>query len=130
MLETSGSSDHEILKEWADQHNYRRENPLSVQERIQFFIDSAQDRLRVALQQKDKKAQGEMRAMIWEAETALQHFGAGEIDRALIAYDNMHERRAKYNLPLQKRIEQSKIAQHSRRPQLPTRVVLCALGAL
>jgi hypothetical protein len=55
MLETSGSSDHEILKEWADQHNYRRENPLSVQERIQFFIDSAQDRLRVALQQKDKK---------------------------------------------------------------------------
>ncbi len=50
MVETDGSSKAaDDVQKWAEQHNYRHENPLSVRERIQFYIDSAEARLRIAV---------------------------------------------------------------------------------
>lgn len=143
-VKTDGTSerallDHDraLLERWAERHNYRRENPLSVQERIQFYIDSAEARLQIAMRdlenepdvetlvkqlknESDKSAQrktlrkieklanapGDLRAMIREAKTAFELFQAGDIERALIAYDHMHGHRAKYNLPLQEKASQ------------------------
>jgi hypothetical protein len=175
MVETGGSSkvadDHQKR---AEQLNYRRENPLSVRERIQFYIDSAEARLQITLRdienepdvealdkqisaliknlkntfkesskqdirndirqilrkiEKQANAPGDLRAMFRQANTALKLFEVGDIDRALIAYDHMHVHREKCNLPVNKSNEQSEFAKYSRRPQLPTRAVLCALRA-
>jgi hypothetical protein len=137
----------------------RLNNPQSVRERIQFYIDSAKARLQVAVRdsenepdyealfkqlliESDKSAKrkilrkikivnapGDLQAMIREANTALKLFEVGDIDRALIAYDHMHAHREKCNLPVNKSNEQSEFAKSSRRPQLPTRAILCAFRA-
>ena len=124
MVENGDTSDfaHDraLVKRWAERIN----NPPSVQDHIQFFIDSAQSRLQVARHEQDGKAEFEMRALIREAETALQHFEAGEINKAIIAYDHMHEHRAKYSLPLFESIAQQKRAQGKTGKFGPVRKIL------
>lgn len=156
-----------------ERHKYRHENPLSVRERIEWYINLAETRLEIALRKlenepdvetlynqqnalvkklkntfkesskqeirkefhkikrKIKKlvdAQVNPRAMVREAKAALKLFEANDIERALRAYDSMHEYRSKADLPLRESVEQSNKAKGPRnRGREPRRAMLKAI---
>ncbi len=133
MVETDDINERALLKRIFEQASHRRENPLSVSENINWYIDLANHRLEnepdVEILESQLKAldnqlsiehdesvrreivdkmntlvdlPGNLRSLIREAKTALEHFDAGDIDRGLLAYDQMHQYRVKCNLPFQK----------------------------
>ena len=142
MVKTGGTSDPDVWQEWADQVNYRRENPLPFSERTKFFIDLANRRLEIVQdeqaqgdqpisewetskrEEKYAQAQGDLRALIREGNKALEFFTANDVDRALDAYDRMHEYRDKCNLPLYESAAQSKRAQGKTGKYGPVRKIL------
>lgn len=143
MVKTGGTSefDDQIRKVFG-RINYLLENPLPFSERTKFYIDHANLRLEIVQDEqaqgdqpisewetskreaKYAQAQGDLRALIREGNKALEFFTANDLDRALQAYDRMHEYRAKCNLPLYESAAQSKRAQGKTGKYGPVRKIL------
>jgi len=135
MADDGGTNERALLKRIFEQAIHRRENPLSVREQMQYFVNLADERLKVLErelsneQQKDKEREKrenlkvEASIMRREALTALEYFEANDIDRAVIALGHMHEHRAKFGLLIIKsamhREDGSKGGPISKRPRGP-----------
>jgi len=162
------SENDKIIKMFGE-ISYRRKNPMSERERIEWYINLAETKLEIALRKLENEpekilfkqqealikkrhnafkksskreiekdfdrierkiekllgAPGDLRAMIREAKAALKLFEANDIERALRAYDLMHEYRARADLPLRESIKQSKKAKKPRNRGLgPRRAML------